>query len=151
VPNLTGTGAPRRLQPASGGSGVAEEADAADLMQSDRSILHIAALEGHYDLVVALCMRGVDVNSKDSVGMTPLHEAAWHGHSEICKVLMSKGMDPDVTNDVSPPHLTHLPLPPVMCDAIRRPDRLHVLATTSLRLSETNRCSRWFCCDARTH
>jgi ankyrin repeat protein len=62
--------------------------------------------------VVALCMRGVDVNSKDRAGMTPLHEAAWHGHSEICKVLMSKGMDPDATDDVrrAPPRVP--PEPP---------------------------------------
>jgi len=111
------------------------------LPQSDRSILHIAALEGHYDLVVALCMRGVDVNSKDSAGMTPLHEAAWHGHSEICKVLMSKGMDPDATNDVRPPHPTTSPLPCHSRDAMRYPHRLHVLVTISLPLSEPHRCS----------
>ena len=121
--------------------------------QSDRSILHIAALEGHYDLVVALCMRGVDVNSKDSAGMTPLHEAAWHGHSEICKVLMSKGMDPDATNDVRPPHPTTSPLPCHSRDAMRRPHRLHVLVTISLPLSEPHRCSLdgGFFPDARTH
>lgn len=84
-------------------------------------------------------MRGVDVNSKDSAGMTPLHEAAWHGHSEICKVLMSKGTDPDATNDVRPPHPSNFPH--ASRNALRRPHRLHVLATTSLPLSESNLCS----------
>jgi len=60
-------------------------------IRSKRSVLHMASVRGHYDLVVGLMMRGVEVNGADEAGITPLHDAAYYGHVEIVRLLLSKG------------------------------------------------------------
>lgn len=51
--------------------------------------LHIAALNGHKDVVELLLAKGADVNANK--GRTPLHSAA--GHKEIMELLLLHGAD----------------------------------------------------------
>ena len=41
--------------------------------------------------------KGVDVDTKDDMGMTPLHVAAWYGHKEIAELLIDAGADANAT------------------------------------------------------
>jgi len=58
-----------------------------------RTWLHIAASEGHIDIVRYLISRGESVNVASAEGWTPLHEAASEGHIQICSELISAGAD----------------------------------------------------------
>eukprot|EP01103_Thecamoeba_quadrilineata_P019908 TRINITY_DN828_c0_g2_i1.p1 TRINITY_DN828_c0_g2~~TRINITY_DN828_c0_g2_i1.p1 ORF type:complete len:386 (+),score=79.18 TRINITY_DN828_c0_g2_i1:35-1159(+) len=58
-----------------------------------RTWLHIAASEGHIDIVRYLISTGESVNVASAEGWTPLHEAASEGHLLICSELISGGAD----------------------------------------------------------
>eukprot|EP01103_Thecamoeba_quadrilineata_P019907 TRINITY_DN828_c0_g1_i1.p1 TRINITY_DN828_c0_g1~~TRINITY_DN828_c0_g1_i1.p1 ORF type:complete len:368 (+),score=68.03 TRINITY_DN828_c0_g1_i1:58-1161(+) len=58
-----------------------------------RTWLHIAASEGHIDIVRYLISSGESVNVASAEGWTPLHEAASEGHLLICSELLSAGAD----------------------------------------------------------
>lgn len=49
---------------------------------------------GHSGLVHYLCVREVEVDTKDKENVTPLHWAAIKGHMEIARYLVSRGADP---------------------------------------------------------
>ncbi|EUB59692.1 Ankyrin repeat domain-containing protein 39 [Echinococcus granulosus] len=49
------------------------------------------AIFGETDRLLQLLGRGVEVDSRDSFGFTPLHYAAKNGKLEICKVLLAHG------------------------------------------------------------
>ncbi|XP_063615717.1 26S proteasome non-ATPase regulatory subunit 10-like [Penaeus indicus] len=53
--------------------------------------LHVAAEEGHDEVVKMLISAGVDVNGKNDKGWTPLHRAAYSGHSSVVTVLVTRG------------------------------------------------------------
>ena len=55
--------------------------------------LFSAAIEGHKEVAELLIEKGVDVNAKDSLSMTPLHMAAMGGHKEIAELFIAKGAD----------------------------------------------------------
>ncbi|HUU16925.1 MAG TPA: ankyrin repeat domain-containing protein [Sedimentisphaerales bacterium] len=55
--------------------------------------LHEAAAKGDIDQVKSLISKGADVNSKESMGMTPLHYAALYGHKDMVEFLITKGAD----------------------------------------------------------
>ena len=54
-------------------------------MQDDRGHrpLHLAALNGHVEVVTTLVQLGSDVNVRDAIGASPLHFAARNGHAEV--------------------------------------------------------------------
>jgi ankyrin repeat protein len=56
-----------------------------------RDLLHLAALNGHLDIVRALVPRGVELNGRDDTGRTPLHYAAKYGHQRVADYLVEGG------------------------------------------------------------
>mmetsp|Transcript_37335 Transcript_37335/g.92314 ORF Transcript_37335/g.92314 Transcript_37335/m.92314 type:complete len:227 (+) Transcript_37335:48-728(+) len=61
--------------------------------------LHIAAQNGHYDLVKLLVNKGATVNSQNKGGQTALHMAVSYDLDEVCEFLLSKGADDSVVNE----------------------------------------------------
>ncbi len=64
-------------------------------MQTQRSPLHLAALNGHKGAVVSLCEHGASVGPTDSHGMTPLHKAVTQGFEDVVEELLERGLDPN--------------------------------------------------------
>lgn len=59
--------------------------------------LHIAAQQGHWGLVFALCeTQKIDVNCVNVWGLTPLHYAAMEGHMKVIQVLCKYGARTDI-------------------------------------------------------
>jgi len=56
-----------------------------------RSLLHLAAIHGHLDSAEQLIRAGLDINSQDDNGFTPLDYAHQYGHSSLAKFLKDKG------------------------------------------------------------
>ena len=56
-----------------------------------RTAIHLAASEGHIQMVLYLIEAGVDPNPKDRWGGTPLDDANREGHTELAKLLRDKG------------------------------------------------------------
>jgi len=61
--------------------------------------IHEAAEAGSLGRVKALVEDGVDVNSQDGFGRTPLHWAAWNGHREVAELLLSQGAQVDAQDE----------------------------------------------------
>jgi ankyrin repeat protein len=60
--------------------------------KSGRSLLHLAALEGHAHIVRLLLRKGVaDINAIDRYGWTALHYACYRGHTDVVELLRSGG------------------------------------------------------------
>lgn len=60
--------------------------------------LHIAAQEGHVDIVDYLLSNQADPNIKNKDGETPLHLAAQEGHDKIVRSLLSNQADQNIKN-----------------------------------------------------
>ncbi|PPD66744.1 hypothetical protein GOBAR_DD36379 [Gossypium barbadense] len=60
--------------------------------------LHMAAANGHLDIVEYLIGRGVDVNASNVENNTPLHWACLNGHVEVVKKLVSAGANVSLLN-----------------------------------------------------
>jgi ankyrin repeat protein len=58
-----------------------------------RSLLHIAAREGHDQLVSELVRRGANVNARDFIHYTPLFYAIENDHVSIAHQLIEMGSD----------------------------------------------------------
>ncbi|KAM0754724.1 hypothetical protein T439DRAFT_321759 [Meredithblackwellia eburnea MCA 4105] len=58
------------------------------------SLLHLATVLGFHRLVQFLLARGIDVNSRDRNGFTPLHFAALYGRVAITRLLLDAGAKP---------------------------------------------------------
>lgn len=56
--------------------------------QWSQTPLHIAATEGHFDLVCLLLQHGADIDVQDKNDWSPLHCAAKHSHLDITEVLL---------------------------------------------------------------
>src|ERR1700730_5528301 len=59
----------------------------------DEIALIEAAIKGDTAAVKSLLDHGVNTNTKDPDGRTPLTEAAYYGHTEIVKALLDHGAD----------------------------------------------------------
>lgn len=57
-------------------------------------LFKLAVISGAQPAVRFHIQRGIDINSKDADGRSPLMLAALKGHIEICKILLSAGADP---------------------------------------------------------
>ncbi len=66
--------------------------------QSGSTMLSIAALMGHTEIVELLLEHGADVNAKSRDGSTALHTAAFLGRVETVKLLLEKGADTTLRN-----------------------------------------------------
>jgi len=64
------------------------------------SSLLIAARTGDGDVVKALAVRGVDLETRDERGARALHLAAAYGHLEVVEALISAGADVDATGPI---------------------------------------------------
>jgi ankyrin repeat protein len=60
--------------------------------------LLVAAGNGHLEVVKQSIADGIDVNTKDNNGTTPLHNAARRGHKEIAELLIANGADVNATD-----------------------------------------------------
>jgi ankyrin repeat protein len=57
----------------------------------NRSLLHVASIEGHDPVVETLVRLGLPVNEADGSGRTPLDYARRHGHATTASLLIAKG------------------------------------------------------------
>ena len=56
-----------------------------------RSLLHLAAIEGHADVLEILLQAGLSAEEKDASGLTPADYALRHGHVSAARILQVKG------------------------------------------------------------
>ncbi|KOM54787.1 hypothetical protein LR48_Vigan10g067900 [Vigna angularis] len=64
----------------------------------DDEALHMAAANGHVDIVEYLIIKGVDLNAPNEEKNTPLHWACLNGHVEVVKKLILAGANVSVLN-----------------------------------------------------
>ncbi|XP_049320598.1 caskin-2 isoform X1 [Astyanax mexicanus] len=63
----------------------------------DNTPLHLAARNGHKDIIRLLLKSGIDINRTTKAG-TALHEAALYGKTEVVKLLLDAGIDVNIRN-----------------------------------------------------
>lgn len=56
-----------------------------------RSLIHLAAIEGHADVLEILLQAGLKADEKDRAGLTALDYALRHGHVTAARILREKG------------------------------------------------------------
>ncbi|XP_032379579.1 protein phosphatase 1 regulatory subunit 12A isoform X10 [Etheostoma spectabile] len=62
--------------------------------------LHVAAAKGYIEVLKVLLQCGVDVDSRDVDGWTPLHAGAHWGQEEVCSLLVDNMCDMGAVNNV---------------------------------------------------
>ena len=67
--------------------------------QNGNVALHIAAQNGHYEVVDLLLTRGASPNPKNRNGNTPLHMAMEYDFPKVAELLIQKGADVKIKND----------------------------------------------------
>ena len=55
----------------------------------DKTALHLAAYEGHNDVVILLIKYGALIEARDMLRMTPLHWAVEKGHVDVSSMFRS--------------------------------------------------------------
>ena len=61
-------------------------------------LVHLAAENGHLEVVRLLIEKGADATAEDDDKSTPLHYAAENGHLEVVRLLIEKGADATAAN-----------------------------------------------------
>lgn len=69
--------------------------------QWNQTPLHVAATEGHFDLVCLFLQYGADINCPDKNNWSALHCAAKHAHLEITTILLQRRADITMLNESS--------------------------------------------------
>ena len=67
--------------------------------QNGNLALHLAAQNGHYEIVDLLISRGAKLDAKNFNGNTALHMSMEYGFDNVSTLLLQKGADPNVKND----------------------------------------------------
>ncbi|RDD46189.1 Ankyrin-1 [Trichoplax sp. H2] len=65
----------------------------------NRTCLHYAASNGHYETVALLISQGADIDAMDENLWTPLHHAAKSGHLDVVKLLSDSGASTTETKE----------------------------------------------------
>nr|XP_023676392.1 caskin-2-like isoform X1 [Paramormyrops kingsleyae]XP_023676397.1 caskin-2-like isoform X1 [Paramormyrops kingsleyae]XP_023676403.1 caskin-2-like isoform X1 [Paramormyrops kingsleyae] len=68
-----------------------------DSESSANTPLHLAARNGHKDIIRMLLKAGIDINRTTKAG-TALHEAALYGKTEVVRLLLDAGIDVNIRN-----------------------------------------------------
>jgi ankyrin repeat protein len=78
-----------------------------------KTILHLVAADGNYDIVSYLIRKGYKIDARDNMGNTPLHYAIINGQFNVAKLLILKGADINSTNKKgqTPLHMTSISIP----------------------------------------
>lgn len=79
-----------------------EAANCVDPSNGNRPI-HIAAQNGHTDIIALLISKSADVNVKNLKGNTPIHMAIGYDYYNAAMLLVNSGANPDVKNDAGIP------------------------------------------------
>jgi len=64
------------------------------------NLLHAASQGGDVDIIESMLSLGLDINSRDSLGTTPVMVAAASGKMEAVDFLLVKGADPSLTTNI---------------------------------------------------
>merc|ERR1712137_898412 len=67
--------------------------------QWNQTPLHIAATEGHFDLVCLFLQNGANIDTQDRNDWPPLHCAAKHSHLDITEVLLKQRANINLLNE----------------------------------------------------
>lgn len=85
--------------------------------------LHLAARDGHSDIVRFLLENGAEVDARDIFGNTPLGKAVmnYKGNNEVIHLLLAHGADKKIGNNegVSPMSLAQTIGDPTLIDALK--------------------------------
>lgn len=84
--NIVSTGDSAKSSPASG----------AKILSDRDGALMVAASKGDLATVKSLVDKGVNVNTQDERGSTPLMEAVWAGHADVVNFLIERKADVNV-------------------------------------------------------
>ena len=70
-----------------------------DTMHNSHFLIHVAAQEGHLNIVEYLVNQKADINAKDKDKWTPLHCAAEKGHLSVVEYLVNQKADINAKNN----------------------------------------------------
>ena len=99
------------------------------------TMLTIACAQGMSRVAAALIAKGVDVDSRDKCGYTPLMHAALHGHRETFQLLAQRGADPCIRSLDGSSALG-------VASSMTREDRMQLLLNTGRRRNSRSMLQR---------